>query len=78
MLGIVSTDAHDAGADEDDFHALRRRTSAVVREEKAQQRAERITQRLAAPISSNLGSSSPALSQNIRSTSSKSVKVVKF
>ncbi|KAF8322073.1 hypothetical protein DL93DRAFT_2027444, partial [Clavulina sp. PMI_390] len=33
VMGIATQDAPDAGADEDDFHALRRRTNVVMREE---------------------------------------------
>lgn len=42
FLGIVSQDAPDAGADEDDFHAFKRRTNAIVKEEASRERVEKL------------------------------------
>ena len=42
FLGIVSGNASDAGADEDDFHALKRRTNALEKEEASRERAEKL------------------------------------
>lgn len=80
VLGIVAPDAGDAGADEDDFHALRRRTHQVVRQERAQERAEKITRR-PAPVAgpnSSTGPSIPFISRDAGPVAAKKAKVVTF
>jgi len=51
----VSQDDQDAGADEDDFHALNRRTKSIEKEEASRERAEKLIRKRV-----NQASSAPA------------------
>jgi hypothetical protein len=55
----VSQGDQDAGADEDDFHALKRRTKSIEKEEASRERAEKLIRKRVGQVSSAPASTLP-------------------